>query len=124
LRIWGKPADNWKTDSFRIFPFNLIINLDEISLPFEFLSGYSYDFKDARTVAGKSDRCGWDKRQATIILYIIADGSILFESVVNFYGEGTVANRENYNNWIDVHFNDTVYLYVTASAAHAAVSHY
>jgi hypothetical protein len=87
----------------------LIINLDETPLPFEFLSGYSYDFKGARTVAGKSDRSSWDKRQATIILYIMADSSTSFKPMVIFYGKRIVANWENYNDRVDVHFNDTTY---------------
>jgi hypothetical protein len=106
---WGKPADNWKSDSLRRFPLNLIVNLDETPLPFEFLSGYSYDFKGVRTVAGKSERSGWDKRQATIILYIMADGSTPFKPVIIFHGKGTVASKENYDNRVDVHFNDTAY---------------
>jgi hypothetical protein len=106
---WGKSADNWKMDFLRKFPLNLIINLDETPLPFEFLSGYLYNFKGARTVAGKSDRSGWDKWQATIILYIMADGSTLFKPVVIFHNKGTVTNRENYNNRVDVHFNNTTY---------------
>jgi hypothetical protein len=75
---------NWKTDSFQRFPLNLIINLDETPLPFEFLSGYSYDFKGARTRADKFERSGWDKRQPTIILYIMADGSTPFKPVLIF----------------------------------------
>jgi hypothetical protein len=82
---------NWKTDFFQRFPLNLIINLDEISLPFEFLTCYSYNFKSAHTIAGKFDRSGWDKRQAIIILYIMADGSTPFKPVVIFHGKKTVA---------------------------------
>jgi hypothetical protein len=78
-------------------------------LPFEFLSGYSYDFKGARTIAGKSDRNGWDKRQATIILYIMADGSTPFKPVIIFHSKGTVATRENYDERVEVHFNETAY---------------
>jgi hypothetical protein len=48
----------WKKNSLRKFPLNLIINLDETLLPFEFLNGYSYDFKEMHTVAGKSERSG------------------------------------------------------------------
>jgi hypothetical protein len=87
----------------------LIINLDETPLPFEFLSGYFYDFRGARTIAGKSDRSGWDKRQATIILYIMADGNTPFKPVVIFHGKGTVASKENYDDRVDVHFNEIAY---------------
>jgi hypothetical protein len=63
-----------KPNSLGRFPNHLIINLDETPLPFEFLNGYSYDFKRATTVAGRSERSGWDKRQATIssILWLMA----------------------------------------------------
>jgi hypothetical protein len=91
------------------FSNHLIINLDETPLPFEFLNGYSYDFKVAKTVAGKFERSGWDKRQATIILYIMADGSTPFKPVVIFYGKGTIAKRENYNERVEIHFNETAY---------------
>jgi hypothetical protein len=86
----------WKKNSLRKFLLNLIINLDETPLPFEFFSGYTYDFKGVNTVAGKSERSGWDKRQATIILYIMADGSTSFKPVFIFYGKGTVAKRKHF----------------------------
>jgi hypothetical protein len=96
-------------NSLRRFPLDLIINLDETPLPFEFLSGYSYDFKGARIIAGKSDRNGWNKRQAIIIFYIMADGSTPFKPVIIFYGKGTVATCENYDERVEVHFNETAY---------------
>jgi hypothetical protein len=68
-----------------------------------------YDFKGARTVADKSDRSGWDKRQTTIILCIMADGSTLFKLVVIFYGKRTEAKKEKYNNRIDIQVNETAY---------------
>jgi hypothetical protein len=95
-----KPTATPKKSSLRRFSTNLIINLNETPLLFEFLSGYSYDFKGATTVAGKSERSGWDKRQATIILYIMADGNTSFKPIVIFYGKGTVAKREIYNSRI------------------------
>jgi hypothetical protein len=87
----------------------LIINLGEAPLPFEFLNGYSYDFKGARIIAGKSDRNSWDKRQAIIMLCIMADGSIPFEPMVIFYGKMTVAKREKYEDRVDIRFNEIVY---------------
>jgi hypothetical protein len=100
---------NWKTDSFRKSPLNLIINLNETLLLFEFLNGYSYDFKNARTMAGKSNRNGWDKRQTTIIFYIMADNSTPFKPTIIFYGKGIIARKKNYNDRVDIHFNDTAY---------------
>jgi hypothetical protein len=98
-----------KPHSLRKFPNYLIINLDETPLPFEFLNGYSYNFKGVKTVAGKSERSGWKKRQATIILYIMADGSTPFKPVVIFHGKGTVSKRENYDKTVEINFNETAY---------------
>jgi hypothetical protein len=39
----------------------------------------------------------------------MADGSTPFKPVVIFHGKGTVANRENYDDRVDIHFNDTAY---------------
>jgi hypothetical protein len=98
-----------KPNSLRRFPNYLIINLDETPLPFEFFNGYSYDFKGAIIVAGRFERSGWEKRQATIILYIMADGSTPFKPVIIFHGKETVAKREHYDERVEVHFNETVY---------------
>jgi hypothetical protein len=100
-----------KETSFRRFPPKLIINLDETPLPFEFLSGYTYDWKGVTTVAGRSDRSGWDKRQATIILHIMANGDIPFKPVIIFYGQGTVLAKEQfyYDPRVEVYFNPTAY---------------
>ncbi|KAM4056555.1 SAP domain-containing protein [Hirsutella rhossiliensis] len=58
----------------RRFGKHRILNLDETPIPFEYLDGYTYEQRGARTIDGKSDRSGWNKRQATLILYIFADG--------------------------------------------------
>ena len=51
-----------------------ILNLDETPIPFEYLDGYTYDFVGKHTITGRSLRSGWGKRQATLILYVFADG--------------------------------------------------
>jgi hypothetical protein len=100
-----------KKTSFRRFPPKLIVNLDETPLPFEFLSGYTYDWKAVTTVAGKSDRSGWDKRQTTIVLHIMANGDTTFKPVIIFHGQGTVLAKEQpyYDPRVEVHFNPTAY---------------
>jgi hypothetical protein len=100
-----------KKTSLRRFPPKLIVDLDETPLPFEFLSGYTYDWKGVTTVAGKSDRSGWDKRQATIILHIMANGDTHFKPVIIFHGQGTVLAKEEpyYDSRVEVHFNPTAY---------------
>lgn len=50
------------------------MNFDETPIPFEYIAGRTYAQKGSIEVPGKSDRNGWDKRQATLILYIFADG--------------------------------------------------
>jgi hypothetical protein len=100
-----------KKTLFRRFPPKLIVNLNETPLPFEFLSGYTYDWKKVTTVAGKSDRNGWNKRQAIIILHIIANGNTPFKPVIIFHGQRTVLAKEQpyYDPRVEVHFNPTVY---------------
>jgi hypothetical protein len=100
-----------KKTSLCRFPPNLIINLDETPLPFEFLSGYTYDWKGVTTVAGKSDGSGWDKRQATIILHIMANGDTPFKPIIIFHGRGIVLVKEQpyYDPRVEVHFNQTAY---------------
>ena len=55
--------------------FNLltILNLNKTPIPFKYLDSYTYNFYGAKTVSSKSDRSRWNKRQATLILYIFAD---------------------------------------------------
>jgi hypothetical protein len=100
-----------KKTSFRRFPPKLIVNLNETPLPFEFLSSYTYNWKGVTTVAGKLDRSGWDKRQAIIILYIMANGDTPFKPVIIFYGQGTVLAKEQpyYDLRVEVYFNPTAY---------------
>jgi hypothetical protein len=62
-------------------------------------------------VAGRSDRNGWDKRQATIILHVMANGDTPFKPVIIFHGQGTVLAKEQpyYDPRVEVHFNPTAY---------------
>jgi hypothetical protein len=39
----------------------------------------------------------------------MVDGSTLFKLVIIFYGKGTVAKREHYNERVEVHFNEIAY---------------
>jgi hypothetical protein len=39
----------------------------------------------------------------------MADGSIPFKPVVIFHGKRTIAKRENYDERVEVHFNETAY---------------
>jgi hypothetical protein len=95
----------------RRYPPKLILNVDETPLPFEFLSGYIYDWKGVTTVAGKFDRSGWNKRQAIIVLYIMANGDTPFKPVLIFHGQGIVITKEqpHYDPRVNVYFNPTAY---------------
>ncbi|KAI0911726.1 DDE superfamily endonuclease-domain-containing protein [Ustulina deusta] len=99
--------------SFSKFPRHLIINMDETPMPFEFLTGYTYDFAGVKSVEGKSDRSGWGKRQATLVLAITADGSYAEElkPLIIFHGKGNVLAKEEplYHKGVDVRFNATAY---------------
>ncbi|RPB29326.1 hypothetical protein L211DRAFT_872096 [Terfezia boudieri ATCC MYA-4762] len=53
-----------------------ILNLDETPIPFEYLDGRTLDFIGNKSISVKTQQSGWDKRQATLILYLFADGFI------------------------------------------------
>ncbi|KAI0184938.1 DDE superfamily endonuclease-domain-containing protein [Xylaria flabelliformis] len=99
--------------SFARFPPHLIVNMDETPLLFEFLDGYTYDYKGTKSVNGRSDRSGWGKRQATLVLAILADGSYVEELIplLIFYGKGKVFDEElpAYYLGVCVKFNETAY---------------
>lgn len=95
------------------FPLSRILNMDETPIPFEYLDGRSYDFVGARTVSGKTDRSGWDKRQATLILYIFADGIPRLKPKIIFHARTGNSVREKeghlYHPGVTVEFNKTAY---------------
>jgi hypothetical protein len=79
--ILNPPSNRFKT--------SYIINFDETPIPFEYIDQKTYNTKSMKTVTAKTDRSGWDKRQASLILYIFADGvsRILFKLI--FHGKPT-----------------------------------
>lgn len=99
-------------DCMRFLPSN-ILNMDEVPIPFEFLDGYTYHLVGEKTVSGKSDRSGWGKRQATLILYIFADGVARIKPKLIFHGKPTGKIREKeqhlWDQRVTVEFNDTAY---------------
>jgi hypothetical protein len=58
--------------------------MDETFIFFEYFNSYSYEVTGAKTVAAKSDRSGWNKRQATLIFYVFADGSFFLKVINRF----------------------------------------
>lgn len=86
-----------------------ICNLDETPLPFEYLSGRTYHSIGAKTIWVKVTRGGWDKRQASLVLCVFADGVNRIPPMILFHGEGTVYAKESpkYHPDIIVEFNST-----------------
>jgi len=93
-----------------------VMNLDETPLPFEWLDGKTYELKGAKTVNMKTEREGWTKRQATLILYIFADGIPRIRPKLIFHGTptnkgGKIEGNESkdYHPGVTFHFNQTAY---------------
>jgi hypothetical protein len=97
------------------FALSNICNLDETPIPYEYLAGRTYDFIGNKTINGKTARSGWDKRQATLILYIFADGISRISPKIIFHGSsserGTILKIEShqYHPDITVEINETAY---------------
>jgi hypothetical protein len=62
-----------ESEIFQRFKLSQILNIDEVLIPWEFLDGCTYGLQGSKTITGKSDQSGWDKRQATLVLFILAD---------------------------------------------------
>ena len=89
------------------------MNFDETPI---YIVGKTYAQKGSKEVLGKSDRSGWDKRQATLILYIFADGIPRISPTVIFHGTPTelggqieAAEGAQYAPGIIVQYNKTAY---------------
>jgi len=63
------------------------MNFDETPIPFEYIDKKTYNTRGAKTITAKTDRSGWDKRQATLVLYIFADGVLRIQPKLIFYGK-------------------------------------
>lgn len=89
-----------------------ICNLDETPLPFEYLSGRTYNPIGSKTIWVRETRSGWDKRQASLVLCIFADGINRIPPMIIFHGQGTVFTKESpsYHPGVIVEFNDTAYM--------------
>jgi len=94
-----------------------IVNMDQTPLPFEYITGRTYAHKGDKTIWAKSAKSGWDKRQATLVLTVFADGVgrvkplILFKGTEDsrmqerYYGE----ERKQYDKRVEVWFNPKGY---------------
>jgi hypothetical protein len=98
------------------FQSSRILNFDETPIPFEYIDCKTYNLRGAKTITAKIDRSGWDKRQATLILYIFADGIPRIKPKLIFHGKATnegdkIEERESYlyNKGVTVYFNESAY---------------
>lgn len=95
------------------FRLGQICNMDETPIPFEFLNGRTFEIKGAKTVWAKQTRGGWDKRQATLILYVFADGLPRIKPKLIFHAvTGTQIRRNEeplYDKRVTIEFNPTAY---------------
>jgi len=73
-----------------------IVNMDQTPLPFEYLSGKTYALKGDKTIWAKSLRSGWDKRQATLVLTVFADGIGRVKPLIIFKGTDKLQLQETY----------------------------
>lgn len=87
-----------------------IANMDQTPAPFEYLSGRTYALKGCKTVWAKAEKSGWDKRQATIQLTVLADSTMLKPWII-FRGKGQLPEAEliQYDQRVTVKFNDEAY---------------
>lgn len=90
-----------------------IANLDETPIPFEYLDGRTYDTIGLKTIWAKSAKSGWDKRQASLILMVFADGISRVKPKLLFHattGENIFRKEGHlYDSRVTVEFNKTAY---------------
>jgi len=89
-----------------------ICNLNETPIPFEYLEGKTYDTIGSKTVWAKSSQSGWDKRQASLVLCVFADGVPRVPPMIIFRGKGERlgSERSEYHPGVEVEFNDKAYM--------------
>ncbi|RPB06019.1 hypothetical protein L873DRAFT_15434 [Choiromyces venosus 120613-1] len=89
-----------------------ICNLDETPIPFEYLEGKTYNPIGGKTIWAKSTQNSWDKRQASLVLCVFADGVPRVPPMIIFRGKGTRLGREKekYHAGVEVEFNEKAYM--------------
>ena len=95
------------------FRLGNIANMDQVPLEFEFLSGSTYDTVGSKTVWGRSQGSGLDKRQATVQLTIHADGVPRTKPLIVFRGKGTritAAEKSTWDKRVRVHFQPNAWV--------------
>ena len=86
--------------------------MDETPIPFEYLDGATYESSGSKTVWVKSTRSGWDKRQASLVLCVFADGVPRIPPMVIFHGTGKRLGDEfdYYHPGVLIEFNEKAYM--------------
>jgi hypothetical protein len=99
----------------RRFSKRYILNVDETPIPFANDAGSTWDQLGAKTVSIKAARSGWEKRQATLILYIFGDGICRLKPKIIFHGSDSEKARifdnegDQYAPGVTVVYNDHAY---------------
>lgn len=96
----------------RFYLRNILCNLDETPIPFEYLEGRTYEPAGSKTVWAKSTRSGWEKRQASLVLCVFVDGVPRIPPMVIFHGTGSRLGDEfeHYHPGVLVEFNPKAYM--------------
>ncbi|KAJ0125647.1 Uncharacterized protein HZ326_31247 [Fusarium oxysporum f. sp. albedinis] len=99
----------------RRFKQRYTLNVDETPITFEIDSGDTWALQGSKTISVKTIRSGWEKRQATAILYIFGDGVCRLEPTIIFKGSPGDNSRifqdegNQYAPGIKVIYNDHAY---------------
>jgi hypothetical protein len=99
----------------RRFEKQYTLNVDETPVPFANDSGSTWDILGSKTVSVITARSGWEKRQATAILYIFGDGVCRLDPTIIFKGSTSDKARifkdegKEYAPGITVIYNDQAY---------------
>lgn len=64
-----------------------IVNLDKMPIPYEYLEGKTYDMKEEKTIWAKQSQNGWDKRRASLVHCVFADGIPRVPPMIIFRGK-------------------------------------
>ena len=89
--------------------------MDQTPISYEFLAGPCYDFKGAQTVWIKESRSGWDKRQATLMVYVAADGINHMRPLLIFKGKDCKKNAKiqaemrQYDDRVAIEWDENAY---------------
>ena len=106
-------AGNYLLQPLARLPALNILNIDKVPIPFKFLNSYTYHIYGEKTITGKTDRSGWGKRQATLILYIFANSILRISLKLIFYSKPNrlIRLKEShlYHPGVTIEFNDTAY---------------